>query len=301
MSRHDRLTRGHSERVRAYADLIGQQLRLDDESTVKLHWAALVHDVGKLDVPAEILTKKGRPTQQEWMLVLQQHPGASRRYLRGLDEWLGEWGRAATEHHERIDGDGYPLGLRGDEISLAGRIVAVADAFDVMTSARSYKKPHPAARARAELAENAGTQFDPDIVRAFLSVSLREVRLVMGPLAFSVAAPTLAQVPLETVTCVRTVHHALAAAGRSRLQRTRRSTISRSRAAPTPSRLNADLHDQAPRRTEQGRPCRPSRNPAAPTVNPASFRPAPRAATPTGDRPTSRPRRHQALRPAPRR
>jgi len=196
LSRHDRLTRGHSERVRAYADLIGQQLRLDEDSAVKLHWAALVHDVGKLDVPAEILTKKGRPTKEEW-LVLQQHPGSSQRYLRGLEAWLGEWGRAATEHHERIDGDGYPAGLRGDEISLAGRIVAVADAFDVMTSARSYKKPHPAARARAELTENAGTQFDPEIVRAFLSVSLRDLRLVMGPLACLMQLPALAQVPLE--------------------------------------------------------------------------------------------------------
>jgi hypothetical protein len=199
VSRHDRLTRGHSERVRAYADLIGKQLDLDEASMVKLHWGALVHDVGKLDVPAEILGKKGRPTADEWS-VLQQHPAASRRYLRGLDAWLGDWGRAATEHHERFDGDGYPSGLRADEISLAGRIVAVADAFDVMTSARSYKKPHPAERARAELAENAGTQFDPVIVRAFLSVSLRDVRLVMGPLAALAQLPGLAQVPLEAAT-----------------------------------------------------------------------------------------------------
>jgi HD-GYP domain-containing protein (c-di-GMP phosphodiesterase class II) len=196
VSRHDRLTRGHSERVRAYADLIGRQLRLDDESMIKLHWAALIHDVGKLDVPSEILTKKGRPTAHEWT-ILQGHPAASARYLGGLREWLGDWARAATEHHERIDGDGYPLGLRGDEISLAGRIVAVADAFDVMTSARSYKKPHPAGRARAELIENAGTQFDPEIVRAFLAVSLREVRLVVGPLAFLTQLPAVAQVPVE--------------------------------------------------------------------------------------------------------
>lgn len=196
LSRHDRMTRGHSERVRAYADLIGRQMHLDDDARAKLHWAALIHDIGKLDVPPAILNKKGRPTDDEW-LVLRGHPAASGQYLQGLEQWLGEWARAASEHHERVDGSGYPLGLAGAEISLAGRIVAVADAFDVMTSARSYKKPHPAARARAELAENAGTQFDPEVVRAFLSVSLRDVSLVMGPLAILTQVPTLAQLPLE--------------------------------------------------------------------------------------------------------
>src|SRR5262249_21774604 len=95
-----------------------------------------------------------------------------------------DWALAATQHHERFDGDGYPNGLRGDAISLAGRIVAVADAFDVMTAARSYKKPYPAAQARVELANNAGTQFDPPVVRACLAISLAKLRLVMGPLAW---------------------------------------------------------------------------------------------------------------------
>src|SRR5262249_45835417 len=99
--------------------------------------------------------------------------------------------RAATEHHERYDGDGYPNGLAGDEISLAGRIVAVADAFDVMTAARSYKKPYPAEQARTELAKNAGTQFDPKIVRAFLAISLGKLRLVMGPVAWLTGLPFL--------------------------------------------------------------------------------------------------------------
>lgn len=199
LSRHDRLTRGHSERVRAYADLIGRELHLDDDARVKLHWAALVHDVGKLDVPREILQKRGRPSDDEWA-VLRGHPAASERYLAALAEWLGEWVRAASEHHERVDGTGYPRGLKGEEISVAGRIVAVADAFDVMTSARSYKKPFPAAAARAELAENAGTQFDPEVVRAFLSVSLRDLSLVVGPLAIVTQLPALAQVPLEAAS-----------------------------------------------------------------------------------------------------
>jgi hypothetical protein len=183
VGKHDRLTRGHSERVRAYADLIGEELGLDAESRSKLHWAALLHDVGKLEVPASILNKTERLTADEWQII-RRHPGASARWLEPLRGWLGDWTLAATEHHERYDGDGYPDGLRGDDISLAGRIVAVADAFDVMTAARSYKKPYPAAQARVELANNAGTQFDPRIVRAFLAISLDRLRLVMGPLAW---------------------------------------------------------------------------------------------------------------------
>jgi hypothetical protein len=183
VSAHDRMTRGHCERVRAYADLIGEELGLDAESRNKLHWAALLHDVGKLDVPSQILNKSEKLTDDEWRIV-RGHPGASDKWLEPVREWLGEWANAASEHHERYDGDGYPNGLRGEQISLAGRIVAVADAFDVMTAARSYKKPYPAAQARVELANNSGTQFDPKIVRAFLAISLGRLRLIIGPLAW---------------------------------------------------------------------------------------------------------------------
>ena len=133
--------------------------------------------------PASILNKTEKLTPDEWKII-RGHPAASDRFLGPVRAWLGDWARAASEHHERYDGDGYPNGLRGEEISLAGRIVAVADAFDVMTAARSYKKPYPAAQARVELANNAGTQFDPRVVRAFLAISLSRLRLVMGPLAW---------------------------------------------------------------------------------------------------------------------
>jgi hypothetical protein len=210
VSRHDRLTRGHCERVRAYADLIGTQLRLDAESSARLHWAALLHDIGKLDVPAEILNKKGRLTPEEWEQV-RAHPGAADKWLAGLRPWLGDWSRAASEHHERFDGDGYPHGLAGEEISLAGRIVAVADAFDVMTAARSYKKPFPAPQARVELADNAGTQFDPDVVRAFLAISLGDLRRVTGPIAWLATVPAILRVGITgTVAPART---AVTAAG----------------------------------------------------------------------------------------
>ncbi len=183
VSAHDRMTRGHSERVRAYADLIGEELGLDADSRSKLHWAALLHDVGKLDVSPAILNKTEKLTDEEWQ-VIRSHPAAGAKWIEPAREWLGDWALAATEHHERYDGDGYPNRLGGEEISLAGRIVAVADAFDVMTAARSYKKAFPAAQARVELANNAGTQFDPAVVRAFLSISVGRLRMIMGPIAW---------------------------------------------------------------------------------------------------------------------
>ncbi len=193
---HDRLTRGHSERVRAYAQSIGRELGLGRHELDLLNWAALLHDVGKLDVPREILTKGGRPTDAEWDAI-RGHPAAGARLAQPLREWLGEWGHAIEEHHERWDGEGYPRGLAGPEISLAGRIVAVADVYDVMTSSRSYRDAGSTAEARQELARCAGTQFDPTVVRAFLGISIRSRRLVSGPLAWLAHAPVLARIPLS--------------------------------------------------------------------------------------------------------
>lgn len=184
------MTRGHSERVRAYTDLIAQEMELDPEDAARLRWAALIHDIGKLEVPEEILNKDGRPTDEEWGLI-RGHPDAARSRLEALTPWLGEWALAAFEHHERWDGRGYPRGLAGEEISRAGRIVAVADAYDVMTAPRSYKPSLPAEQARAELAANAGTQFDPEVVPAFLAVSLGRSRALAGPLAWLAQLPTV--------------------------------------------------------------------------------------------------------------
>ena len=183
LSQHDRLTRGHSERVRAYSQMIGEELGLTEAEIDSLRWAALLHDIGKLEIPFEILNKPDRLTADEYEKI-KRHPGIGARLTAPLAGWLGESVRAVGEHHERWDGDGYPNGLRGTDISLAARIVAVADTFDVMTSVRSYKKPGTAAEARAELARCAGTQFDANVVRAFLSVSLGKLRLAMGPLSW---------------------------------------------------------------------------------------------------------------------
>ena len=198
LNAHDRMTRGHTERVRAYTLMIGEELHLPKADLDRLHWAGLVHDVGKLEVPTSILNKSGRPDDDEWE-ILKQHPAAAVRLLEPLRPWLGEWADAASQHHERWDGNGYPFGLAGEEISLSGRVVAVADAYDVMTSVRSYKKAMTPQAARAELLRCAGTQFDPDVVRAFLNISVGKLRLVMGPLSWLAQAPVLGNVPLGTV------------------------------------------------------------------------------------------------------
>ncbi len=201
LNEHDRLTRGHSERVRAYSEMLGEELGLSDDDMNKLRWAALLHDVGKLDVPSEILNKPGRPTDDEWK-VLSNHPAASTRMLAPLKDWLGDWVHAADQHHCRWDGKGYPSDLAGDDIALSGRIVAVADAYDVMTSARSYKKPLPAEVARRELTDCAGTQFDPAMVRAFLSVSLGRLQTVAGPFGWFANLIATIQVKIPIVSTI---------------------------------------------------------------------------------------------------
>lgn len=201
LTAHDRRTRGHTERVRAYARLIGEEIGLDPDSLEKLNWGALLHDIGKLDVPCELLNKPGQPTADEWA-VLRRHPEHAAHYIEPLRPWLGDWLDAATQHHERIDGRGYPHGLTGDQIALSARIVAIADAYDVMTSARSYKSAQSAAQARAELTLAAGTQFDPALVRAFLRVSVGRVRWILGPLGWLSQLPSVLQIPLSTAVTV---------------------------------------------------------------------------------------------------
>jgi hypothetical protein len=187
---HDRRTRGHSERVRLFADLLADELALSVADRDRLRWSALLHDIGKLEIAAQVLNKPGAPDADEWER-LRAHPLDGAALAAPLLGWLGEWAGGIPEHHERYDGTGYPLGLAGAEISRAGRIVAVIDAFETMTAARTYKHPMNTWAARAELARCAGTHFDPQVVRAFLNISLPRLLAAMGPLALLVHLPFL--------------------------------------------------------------------------------------------------------------
>ena len=191
LAKHEPLTRGHTERVRAYADVIGQQMGLSDDDLNGLRWGALLHDVGKLRVPAEILNKPSAPTNEEWE-ILRGHPAAGAALLEPLSDWLGEWLLGAEQHHEKWDGTGYPNGLSGLDISLAGRIIAVADAYDVITSRRSYKAPFSPEEARQELVRSSGKHFDPAVVRSMLRAGLNRTG-VAGRLGWLVETPGLAR------------------------------------------------------------------------------------------------------------
>ena len=187
---HDRRTRGHSERVRALTDVLATELKLGPEDQDRLRWSALLHDIGKVHVPARILNKAGELDHDEWEAI-RRHPEEGARLAAPLVPWLGEWAAVISHHHERWDGSGYPLGLRGREISQGARIVALADAYEVMTAARTYKMPMSVAAARRELTRHAGTQFDPAVVRAFLEVSIGRLRWIAGPMSWVGQVPAL--------------------------------------------------------------------------------------------------------------
>jgi putative nucleotidyltransferase with HDIG domain len=191
---HDRLTRGHCERVRALNDLLAVEMGLSGEDRERLRWAALLHDIGKLRVPTRILTKSTKPTPSEWE-QLRQHPIAGARLTLGLKDFLGPWADSIEQHHERWDGAGYPHGVCGEDICLGARIVAVADTFEVMTARRPYQRPVSPDAARAELARCAEAQFDPAVVRAFLNISIGDLHRSLGLLSWLAELPFLAAAP----------------------------------------------------------------------------------------------------------
>jgi putative nucleotidyltransferase with HDIG domain len=146
--------------------MIARELGMDDERVEVLRFAGILHDVGKLGVPTRLLRKDGPLTPEE-RRIIELHPEYGHEMVRGIG-FLGEARSAILHHHERIDGSGYPYGLVGRQIPEFARVVAVADAFDAMTSTRSYRRARPVGAALAELERCAGAQFDPGMVRALV-------------------------------------------------------------------------------------------------------------------------------------
>jgi len=162
----DEYTRGHTGRVTEYSLLIGKRLGLSNDEIKTLELSALLHDVGKIGIPDSILRKPGRLTDEEYA-VIKSHPLRGVKILEPIEN-IRHILPGIRHHHERYDGKGYPDGLKGKKIPFYARIIAVADAFDAMTSDRPYRKGLPIEIARKEIEENRGTQFDPECADAFL-------------------------------------------------------------------------------------------------------------------------------------
>ncbi|MBN2026277.1 MAG: GAF domain-containing protein [Actinobacteria bacterium] len=164
----DPYTHGHSERVTEYALLIAEAMNLEDRDKQKLKYAATLHDIGKIGIAGRVLNKPGSLTEEEYRHV-KTHPLLGDSIIEPV-EFLQGPRPIILHHHEHYDGSGYPLGLKGEGIPLCARILSVADAFEAMRSDRPYRQALSLEKARSELVRNAGTQFDPMVVEAFLGI-----------------------------------------------------------------------------------------------------------------------------------
>lgn len=175
----DQYTYGHSERVAKYAGIFGKEIGLDDEEIKWLKLGAFLHDIGKIEIPTELLSKAESLSEQEWS-VIRKHP----EWGAGIIEPLGAFDKAipiVLHHHERYDGTGYPYGLDGDRIPLAARIISIVDVFDALRANRPYREPKSIDEVLSNIREGIGTKFDPELARRFLEL----VETGIIPVSFS--------------------------------------------------------------------------------------------------------------------
>jgi putative nucleotidyltransferase with HDIG domain len=165
----DPYTRGHSERVASYALLLAKEIgKLTKEEQKSFYYACLLHDIGKVNIPDQILMKPGKLTNEEFNII-KTHPTVGAEAVKNV-EGIKDSISVIRSHHERWDGKGYPDQLKGEEIPLLARVSAIADAFDAMTSSRSYREAMPVEEAYRRIMEGNGSQFDPTLVEAFKKV-----------------------------------------------------------------------------------------------------------------------------------
>ena len=178
----DRVTAGHTRRVVELSMQLARRLRCSRREVIAIGRGAWLHDIGKMAIPDEILRKEGPLTGEEWE-IMKRHTTLGREFVQGLS-FLADAATIPYSHHERWDGAGYPDGLRGEGIPLAARIFAVVDTWDALSSDRPYRRALPRIEVLAYLRQNAGTQFDPRIVDAFLEL----MEMGHGPVASPTAA-----------------------------------------------------------------------------------------------------------------
>ena len=160
---------GHSERVAFYAQRLGEELGLDKQALERLYLTGLLHDIGKIGVDDAILRKPARLDDEEFAKI-NRHPESGWAILHGL-EHLSYVLPGVLHHHEKFDGSGYPDGLAGENIPLDGRILAVCDAYDAMTSDRPYRQGMAHEKAESILRNGAGSHWDPELVTAFFRIT----------------------------------------------------------------------------------------------------------------------------------
>lgn len=166
----DPYTKGHSTSVSRYAEALARSVNLPENEVERIKIGALLHDVGKIGIPENVLKKPGKLTDEEWE-IMKQHPTIGAEKVIAPNEALRDLIPIVKYHHERLDGKGYPEHLKGNEIPLEARIVSIADAYHALVSDRPYRKGLPIETACAILKEGAGTQWDPDLVRQFISIA----------------------------------------------------------------------------------------------------------------------------------